>query len=243
MPLIQPVEIFKKSWHMFKTNWLAFGKITLWLLLPTALLAILNIFDEKTNLAFANRSIAVYLALTTLSFIISLWVDICLARMIWHALEQKPVELKTLRTEAWRDTASYLLVRVLVGLVVTLGLLLLVVPGVIFRVWFALAGYIFILEGVRGSAALRQSRALVEGRFWPIIWRWVVPFFLFYLILSLAVLVVALPVGFFTNADIFNWQNQPWWLTLWISVVGILTLPIYHTIGVIIYKNLKETKS
>lgn len=238
--LIQPVEIFRKSWNIFKTNWLAFNKVTLWLLLPAVLLGLLNFFDQKTDLVFANRSVAIYLALTTLSFIISLWVDIVLIKMIWHALEQKPLELKVLKTEAWRDTTSYLWIRVLVGLIVVLGLVVFVVPGVIFRVWFALAGYIFVLEGTRGYDALKKSRALVEGRFWPVVWRWIVPFFLFYLILAAVVMIIAYPISLAVQADIFNWQNQPWWFSFWVSFIGIISLPLYHGFGIIIYKNLKE---
>jgi hypothetical protein len=59
-------------------------------------------------------------------------------------------------------------VDVLFSVIVLVGLVLLVVPGVVFYVWFALAGVIVKVEhrGVRDS--LRRSRELVRGSFWRV---------------------------------------------------------------------------
>jgi hypothetical protein len=62
----------------------------------------------------------------------------------------------------WRLVA----VDLLFALITTLGLLLLVVPGFVFLVWFALAGPIVEFERRRPVAALRRSRELVRGSFW-----------------------------------------------------------------------------
>ena len=53
-------------------------------------------------------------------------------------------------------------------LLVSLGLLLLIVPGLVFLTWFALVAPVVKLEGLGVAAALRRSRALVRQRFWSV---------------------------------------------------------------------------
>lgn len=56
------------------------------------------------------------------------------------------------------------------GLLITLGFLLLIIPGFIFLVWFSFAAIIAVIEG-KGIASIKQSKELVAGRFWQVAWR------------------------------------------------------------------------
>jgi hypothetical protein len=60
-------------------------------------------------------------------------------------------------------------VDILFGIGVAIGLLLLVAPGVIFFVWFALTGPVVELEGRGVRAAFARSRRLVRGSFWTVL--------------------------------------------------------------------------
>jgi hypothetical protein len=60
------------------------------------------------------------------------------------------------------------IVDVLFGLIVVAGILLAVVPGIVFFVWFALAGPVVKLERRGPVDALRRSRQLVRGSFWRV---------------------------------------------------------------------------
>lgn len=51
-------------------------------------------------------------------------------------------------------------------LVVVTGVVLLVIPGLLFLVWFSLIGPVIEVERVGVVAAFRRSHALVRGRFW-----------------------------------------------------------------------------
>lgn len=73
------------------------------------------------------------------------------------------------------------LVDLLFALIVIMGILLLVVPGIVFMVWFGLAGPIVEIEKRGPLAALRRSRDLVRGSFWR-------------------VLAIVAPIGLATNA-------------------------------------------
>ncbi len=181
--LISPIDIFKKSWQICQANLWAFWGMVVWLLIPALLLGLLNFIDQKLGTAFIDYSVPMYLALSALAFIIGLWVNIVLARLIFNALRQQSVDKRALTREAWRDTVSYLWVSILVGVIALLGLILFIIPGLIFAVWYSFAALIFVLEGVKGYAALKQSKSLVSGRFWSVIWRWIVPYFIYSVIL------------------------------------------------------------
>lgn len=61
---------------------------------------------------------------------------------------------------------SVLLVSLLYGLIVTVGALALIVPGVFVGVRFYVATSAVVIEGRRGQEALRRSWRLTAGRFW-----------------------------------------------------------------------------
>jgi hypothetical protein len=60
-------------------------------------------------------------------------------------------------------------VDLLLTLLVAVGLVLLIVPGVLFFGWFALAGPIVEIEGRGVRAAFARSRQLVRGSFWTVL--------------------------------------------------------------------------
>jgi hypothetical protein len=78
----------------------------------------------------------------------------------------KPPPLRTVarRLAYWRLIA----VDILFVAGTAIGLLLLIVPGLIFFTWFALTGPVVELEGARVGAAFSRSRRLVRGRFWTV---------------------------------------------------------------------------
>lgn len=121
----------------------------------------------------------------------------------------------------------YLWVAVIYNFVVLGGYILLVVPGILFGVWFSMAFYVLILENRKGVEALVRSRELLRGKFWAVVWR--------FIFLSLAVLVILLP---FIIIDSLVGRDLSW-LT---RVVSLIVIPIgaaYHTA---FFKNLVQVK-
>jgi hypothetical protein len=57
----------------------------------------------------------------------------------------------------------------LVTLVIVVGLLLFLVPGVVFFAWFAFVAPVIEIEDHTVRAAFRRSRELVRGRFWIVL--------------------------------------------------------------------------
>jgi hypothetical protein len=60
-------------------------------------------------------------------------------------------------------------VDILFALGTAIGLLLLIVPGIVFFAWFALAGPLVELQGATVRRAFVRSRQLVRGSFWTVL--------------------------------------------------------------------------
>lgn len=103
-----------------------------------------------------------------------------------------------------KDVAGRLFwTQLLYSLAVLGGLLLLVVPGLIFAVWYSQATYAAVEDGLSGLAALRRSRQLVRGHFWDTAGT----LSLLQAVAALAALVTLIPLfgpilGFFLSAGL-----------------------------------------
>jgi len=58
-----------------------------------------------------------------------------------------------------------------VGIVTMIGFALLIIPGIIFSVWFAFSYYVLLFEGKTGIDAMKASKAYVKGRWWAVFGR------------------------------------------------------------------------
>ena len=68
---------------------------------------------------------------------------------------------------AARRLLSLLWLEILLGVLIALGFIALIVPGVYLYVAWAVSTPVLLIEGLRGGKALKRSRQLVAGRWWP----------------------------------------------------------------------------
>jgi hypothetical protein len=143
--------------------------------------------------------------------------------------ESKPPPFRTVARHL--SYGRLIAVDLIVAAGTALGLLLLVVPGLIFLTWFALAGPIIELEGTKVRAALKRSRQLVRGNFW-------------------AVLLVVLPIS--VASEVLSTASLNWFhglihshiLSDWAgeAVTGILLSPIYAVAVVLMTLQLSDDR-
>ena len=166
MTLRGPIALLKDSVSFYKTH---FKPLLTLVLLPTALLAIgsygMEIYTAGDAIPPNATSLAVlafFVVLTTAAVILSIVSYIALVLFVAHP-SQYSTAIAAYQ-EARKHFFPYLWVSVLVSLAVGGGLLLLIVPGIIFGVWFGFATLVVVLEQKRGMEALRESKRLVKGR-------------------------------------------------------------------------------
>lgn len=100
--------------------------------------------------------------------------------------------------KAWLRTLGY---QILVGLIVWLGLLLLIVPGIIFLTWYVLVDVVVAAEGRRHPGVMARSKELTEGKRW-----WIVGF---YAIALLGALLIAILYGVIVEV-VLSMTNDVW---------------------------------
>lgn len=176
-------EIVKDSWSLYTRSFKKIWVYLLLLLIPTlALSAIgtlslyLSVYLPSSNLPGEIITFVVFAA----SFVFTLWVSISFSFALRDLiLGREPAN--------WRNNFSassgliwpIIYTSILVTLIVTGGTLLLVIPGLIFLVWYNFTFYSVLFEGKKGVSALRASKALVVGRWWHMAWRILAPWILF----------------------------------------------------------------
>jgi hypothetical protein len=123
---------------------------------------------------------------------------------------------------------SILLVSILVGLATLGGLILLIIPGIYIGVRLAVSIEALVVEGKKGTEAMRRSWDLVGGHWWHAFG---------------TLLVAALIVGLVSNLITTLFNGMSWFIQgLAAAVATVVTMPYGALIGVLLYLDLRARK-
>lgn len=164
--LPSPFEVLGQTWNIYKSRLATFLGI---MLIPALLLAVVTLISAgvyMTNFTGGSHMLLVLFVLAVLlAFIITqIWSQVALLFAIRDSKEN--IDVITAYRRSWGSLLSYFWIVLLAGLAVTVGFILLIIPGVIFLVWFEFSVYVYISEGIKGAESLSRSKQLVKGR-WP----------------------------------------------------------------------------
>jgi hypothetical protein len=148
-------ELLKRSWSVIKNNIvILFGITILYLIVAVGVEYI-----PETSFIFTFP----------VTILISMITFIGLIFAINNILEGNPVSIKESYKTGLKKFLPYLWIFILAGLTTFGGFLLLIIPGIIFAVWFLFAPYVLIIKDTRGISALAISRQLVRGNWWYVL--------------------------------------------------------------------------
>ncbi len=140
-------------------------------------------------------------------------------RNVWAAYDlAKPFLLPSFKTA------------ILSGLVVVIGFLLLIVPGIFFSIWFAFSAIMVITSNVSGIDAMKKSRELVRGLEWKVFGR-LVAFAIPIIILEQA------PIYFFDKANLAEIS------TIYGFLLTLFIVPFSVIYSVSLYRDLVSFKA
>lgn len=249
--LIHVSDLVHQVTALYRKHFFDFLRLLLWLLVPTILADLLTIIP-------ANESLKDVLgvALTIITIVASLWLSVMLVDLVrrFNGSSGDAKKLEKRSWGVWGRVIDFMLITLLQGLVVGIGFLLFIVPGVIFWGWFSFARYAVLVDGVSpGSQALRASRDLVIGRFWKVAWRWIGSYLYFgvflFLVLSILFAVVGAltgnPAAAFQGMVTYSFENpgdQLWWTSLIMDIITILATPVFVAVGVMLYEDAKRSR-
>src|SRR3989344_1108396 len=201
-------ELIVDSWDLYAKNWRKFLPFIIMIFLPTLILSALGTITLYLSVYLPSSSLAsniIILLVFAASLVFAIWVTVALAKTMFDCLLAKPTQ--------WRETfytsSNLIWPVILTSFLVTLsvfgGTLLLIIPGIIFAIWYSFASYAVIFEGAKGLDAMRASKSLVVGRWWSIAWRLAITaivfgFLNYMLSYALAFLIRLLPLPMFIQS-------------------------------------------
>jgi len=241
LALIPIKELIKKGWQIYTKNLKEFV-IPIIMAIPFYLIAIFYpfIYSYLTNYftAFISGIITFIIFLICLGLYIMAMIS--LIRLINSLLHNKKNNINKLVNESTKGIFSYFWIGILTFVVMLIGFILLIIPGLFFMVWYAFSVYVYVLEDkdTKGLAALKSSKKLIKGRAWDVFGRIFVPVIFIEIIMYLAALalfgiLLLMGLGFEISGMV----------TYGLFILAILILlPLFISFEVILYNNLKETR-
>lgn len=169
---------------------------------------------------------ALFVGAFALAISVIIWalLEAAIVRAAAQATLGDPIDVEASYRWGFRRIGSVILVSILAGLAVLGGLILLVVPGLIFAVMLCVSVPALIVEDRRGSDALGRSWSLVKGSFWHVV----------------GVIVVAGLIASAISGIIGSIGGNAWFLR-WIftSIGTIVTAPFTALVAVLLYVDLR----
>lgn len=220
--MISVSQLLTDAWTLYKEN---FNKLIIVGLVP----AIATLIAwSGSNMEVRGEFMFPTLPFGTLILVITAALMSIVGGMALIKVLMNPKEISV--TDAYSFALSkffpYIWVCILVGAVVTAGFILLIIPGIIACVYFALSTFVLIGEDVRGVAALKKSYAYVDGR-----WSRV---FVRILALIAGVIVVSFILSFFFGNEkaIFHIGDL---------IFSLIVTPFVTAYLYLLYVDLKKT--
>ncbi|NQV90291.1 hypothetical protein HQ487_02685 [Candidatus Uhrbacteria bacterium] len=232
-----PRDLLTRTFTLYRANFWLFIGYAAWLLLPLASTLILTSLPEHFII-----EILVVVSILAQMFI-SIWMGISIMQSIVQLEKSEPTDPNEISKKALLRIRPVLIAALLQGLIIFGGLLLLIVPAIIFWVWYAHSQISVAVDGKRPMEALAYSRELVTGRFFPALWRLVsgpVVIGLGYaFILGIILTLVGTILG--TDLSVVFSEKPPLWTELLESMADIFIIPLFIIYSVLLYENLKKT--
>lgn len=193
-PLSGPITLIKQAITIFlkKENLIYLLKINLFILPLSILSRILGYsIGPNTDLSNpANIIQTILVAIVNLAYVLMyVWVIAsgieAVRRVVMGELLDVPSTLKV----GWKKYIKFGLLGLSLFLIVSTGFILLIIPGVVFIVWFAFSEYMIIDSEIGIKDALTKSKQLVTGRFFQVFGR-VLVFGLFSMLIQIVISVI-----------------------------------------------------
>jgi hypothetical protein len=185
---------------------------------------------ETVSARSAGAAIIVALLTAVIGVIISAVLQAAIMRGAAQGSIGDPVDIDASYKWGFARFGSVILISILVGLAVAGGLILFIIPGLIFAVMFSVAIPALVVENLRGTDAMSRSWNLVKGHFWHAVG-----------VIILAAIITAV-VGGIIGA-IGGAISSNWFVT-WIfqAIAQIITAPFAAIVSVLLYLDLRARR-
>lgn len=179
-PLPAAGEILRQSWEIYKQRfWTLLGISAVpavFMALGALILGGAGAYMKHSKISLPAHpsalTVVMFVAIVAVFIIIAIWSQ---AAALWNLNNTgQNSGIKISFMESKNKIAALFVTGLLSGLAIMGGFLLLIVPGIIFALWFSQAPYIVMSENITGTSALKQSKKYVKGRLGAVFGRLVI---------------------------------------------------------------------
>ncbi|MER3570489.1 MAG: hypothetical protein C4348_02740 [Patescibacteria group bacterium] len=232
-------QLLKKSWQIYKERfWTLIGIMILSDLLSVGIIFLVVII----SLLFSSKPLIFLIPLGIIGvFILFFWSFVALL----FAIKEREERIGVFESykKSFPKLLSFIWISILVASITSGGLLLLIVPGIVFAVWFSLASYVLVSEDLKGMKALFRSKQLVQGYWWKVFSRFFLLILLIRLLILLILIVVSIVLGLFggnyIESDLVVMLG---FFLFYFLLLPFLLLPFVFVFGFLLYENLRQIK-
>lgn len=220
-------SMIRTSWSIYRREWLT---LLLIYVIPLLVVHIIDVLAKR----LWGQDVLLAAAVVALQMLAGMFAAFPATVAVSEVcLGIKPNVVRSYR-RAFAQPARAMGTYFLAMVIVILGLMALLVPGIVFSLWYILVGSVVILEGLAGRAALKRSRELGRGyylRNFGIV-------FVATLIVLLAVMVLSGAVG----AAAYFAGGSPLVTELSGGLIALLLSPPNIVLVVLLYYDMRVRK-
>lgn len=149
-------KVIRKGWKTTKAN-LGFliGLIVVISAINITLSAVVEMVENEVFIVFWN----------VVSIVVSLWLSLGAIRILLDLVYNKQPRFKTLFSQG-QHLLNFLVAAIVYNLIILGGLILLIVPGIIWAIKFQFFSYFIVDEGMGVMDSLRASAQITSGDKW-----------------------------------------------------------------------------
>lgn len=169
-----PITYIKEAWGIYtkKENFVFFARVMAVLVIASTVLSFLIGYfypaEYSRNIDFSNAPAVVgFVILSVIGAFVSLWTQ---STVYFSILKMGNPEKEVFQL-GYKNIWRYLLTSLVLGLIIVGGVILLVIPAVIFGIWFSFTIFLVLDKNLRVGEALRTSKSMVKGKFWQVLGR------------------------------------------------------------------------
>lgn len=237
--LITNIELIKQSWNLQWKNFSMFVNAFIALIIA-------NILPVIGMYAYLNDfPLPLIVAVFVVALLASLYLSVLFYKICDQIVHHHEIKWNELYKNAYTKVGIFFFVSFVTGLIILGGLILLLIPGIIFATWYAFAPIIAVTskEKITLKAALAESKALSQGRWWQTTLRLIIPqlaFGIFAMFIATVISALATSIAGY-NSEVINTTSLAVDI-LSTSLMSLLT-PLTIFPLVLLLKSLKETKA
>lgn len=189
-----PFTLIKKSIDVFfkRENLVFFAKIYLPIGILSIISAVSVYIPVVSNYLSVSQGKPITSILNVLFVLITVFVNLAGIIAISKVQEDKKENIRDIYKVVIKRYWKFLFLSIILYVLYIVGLLVLVVPFVLFSTWFIFSKFLIVVENKGIKLSLKESKKLVKGKFWKILVRNLV-FGIFYILSQ--IIFSSLPYG------------------------------------------------